>query len=95
MVCTLPVELRPADFPPVPAIDTQPIPEGIPAKSAAKESLIKWHFPSRANALTTGANSFLSSSQSTPAKAKVESTISLRSTDALAHTALMISSKFF
>ena len=70
------VELRPEVLPPVPAIETQPIPEGLPAKRAAIESFINDMLFDSPSAFAVGLKSSLSDSQSIPANAKVAATIS-------------------
>ena len=85
--------LRPAVFPPVPAIDTQPMPFGLPAKRAAIESFTNTALSLKFKDFDIGAKSSRSDSQSMPASPKVAATISLPSAFAMLRTRLIISSK--
>ena len=87
--------LLPAVFPPVPAIETQPTPSGIPANRAATESFTNVHLPIRPSLWITGVNRASSPGQSIPARARVEATISSREIFALVSTLLINSSKLF
>ena len=73
-----PASLRPAATAPVPADDTHPTGPSMPARSAAKASLVMRRGPPSPIAATRASNSRSSEGQSTPASANAEAAISSR-----------------